>query len=388
MAERAGRHRRTAVDGRVELNCVGVDRGCHGGAICEARGAPRLVIAAVALGLALVVAGFAAWPRIMGGAPAVSSAVPVRFTVGPPDKGRLPPPNTMFAFLSLSPDGTTLAFQAEGPTGVNQLWMRKLDSAVAVPIPGTDGALGPFWSPDSRFIGFVADTRLKKVPAAGGPVQTIVELTGVAFGTWNRQGTIVFSSGTLGLMRVSDAGGMSSQVTQLDTGANEVSHSHPNFLPDGEHFLFLVRSALPGRGGVFVSSLGSREQARVLADVSPAVYVEPGYVLFHRDGTLMAQPFDATPARDDGRGGADRGSLNTTHARNTSFAASQNGTVAYRGIEQCAGTSLGRAQWAEEPLPMAADGYRGSCVARRHPHRRANRGAGQPDIDLPFRAGE
>ena len=81
-------------------------------------------------------------------------------------------------FLGLSPDGTTLAFQAEGPTGVNQLWMRKLDSAVAVPMPGTDGALSPFWSPDSRFIGFVADARLKKVPAAGGPVRTIVELNG------------------------------------------------------------------------------------------------------------------------------------------------------------------------------------------------------------------
>ena len=298
------------------------------------RAAPRrLVIAAVALLalLALVVAGFAAWPRIMGGAPAVSSAVPVRFTVGPPDKGRLPPRNTAFAFLSLSPDGTTLAFQAEGPTGVNQLWMRKLASAVAVPIPGTDGALGPFCSPDSRFIGFVADTRLKKVPAAGGPVQTIVELTGVAFGTWNRQGTIVFSSGTRGLMRVSDAGGMSSQVTQLDTDANEVSHTHPNFLPDGEHFLFLVRSALPGRGGVFVSSLGSRERARVLADVSPAVYVEPGYVLFHRDGTLMAQPFDATRLATTGEAVpiAEAVQFNTT-LRNASFAASQNGTVAYR----------------------------------------------------------
>ena len=169
---------------------------------------------------------------------------------------------------------------------------------------------------------------------------------------------------------------MSSPVTQLDTDANEASHTYPNFLPDGEHFLFMVRSALPGRGGVFVSSLGSRERARVLADVSPAVYVEPGYVLFHRDGTLMAQPFDVARLATTGEAApiAEAVQFNTT-LRNASFAASQNGTVAYRAASSSASrSSSGSGAWAGaapchagrgyQQGRMSPDGNRSPCKSR------------------------
>ncbi len=209
-------------------------------------------------------------------------------------------------FVALSPDGRRLVVGLT-TEGTGQLWLRSLDSPQLKVLPGTEGARGPFWSPDGKSIGFVAEGKLKIMPAAGGPTQVLCGGMGQnGHGTWNRDGVILFSTSGVGesLQRVSAAGGACTAVTKPEEGT---SHYYPEFLPDGQHFVYVVLGVDDAKRGLYVSSLSSGLNAgleksaprRLVADGSSAVFAPSatgknhGYLLFLRENALMAQPFNA-----------------------------------------------------------------------------------------------
>ncbi len=194
--------------------------------------------------------------------------------------------------VAISPDGRMIAFVTKTKGG---LWVRPLGSEAAQLLPGTEGAWQPFWSPDSRTIGYYnGDGKLMKIPASGGTPAIIVNLSNGRGGSWGRDGTIVFAPSSDGpLMRVSAAGGEPVAATVLDTTRRESGHRFPCFLPDGEHFLFVALPGSPAGYDIFVGSLRSRAVKRLLTAQSAAVYAEPGYLLFERGGRVMAQRFDS-----------------------------------------------------------------------------------------------
>jgi Tol biopolymer transport system component len=210
----------------------------------------------------------------------------------------LPELVTGFGDLSISPDGNTLAVTATRPSG---LWVRSLDALEWRRLPGTEGAASLFWSPDSRYVGFIVDDTLKKVDTAGGPPETLTSLpnAGPQSGTWNRQGDILiggWSGGAGGpLWRVPQTGGSATAVTQVDVSKGEFVHTRPTFLPDGKHFLYF-RSGPPDVEGMYVGSLdvaaANQSSQRILATNVPGVYAN-GQLFFLRSGTLMSQPFNA-----------------------------------------------------------------------------------------------
>ena len=204
---------------------------------------------------------------------------------------------TYFPFnqFALSPDGQWLVFVARGTGGENMLWLRPLNASTAQPLAGTDGASPgspPFWSPNSRLIGFFAGGKLKKIDVTGGPPQTVCDATDGRGGSWNRDEVIIFAPNVLGpLHRVSAAGGTSTPVTKVDS--TSFSHRWPYFLPDGHHFLY--RGTLPllanENNGIYLGSLESTEQRLIMRNNASVAFAS-GLLLFARDTTLMAQSFD------------------------------------------------------------------------------------------------
>jgi hypothetical protein len=181
--------------------------------------------------------------------------------------------------------------------GQGRLAIRPFDADQARDLPGTEGAVGVFWSPDSRFMAFFADGKLKKMDVSGGPPQVLCDAAGVqAAGSWSSDGTIVFAEAASGLFRVSSGGGTPVSITKLDATKKESSHRQPWFLPDGRHFLYHVVSppaAAPAPvSSVYVGSLDDASQVSLLASDSKAIYAN-GFLLFIREGALLAQPFDA-----------------------------------------------------------------------------------------------
>jgi serine/threonine protein kinase len=208
----------------------------------------------------------------------------------------LPENTTNLQGFAISPDGNLVAMAAE-VKGKRQLWLRALDSLQVRPVPGTDEASFPFWSPDSRYIGFFAQGKLKKIAAGGGPAQSLCEASAGRGGSWNRDNVIVFSpafSTGVAIRRVSAAGGVPSDVTKSGGGSE-----FPVFLPDGRHFLYVFRGASADQNGVYLSSLDGTENRRVIPDVSSVVFAA-GRMLFVRENTLMAQPFDSKSGRAAG----------------------------------------------------------------------------------------
>ncbi len=236
---------------------------------------------------------FPAWALALTGLAAIALVVfaLLRFAprTAPPPMARtniLLPEKSRPLSLAVSPDGRFLTLVLV-KDGKQQIWIRALDSGDITPIAGTDGAADPFWSPDSRFIAFFADSRLKKIERSGGPVQTICDALGALGGTWNRKGVILIG----GLARpqtVSDAGG-----TVADLPGHMATESYPSFLPDGRHYV-----ATRSPGGVWLGSIDDPGERRILPDISNAQVVAPlsggrvGAVIFARAGMLTALPFD------------------------------------------------------------------------------------------------
>lgn len=207
----------------------------------------------------------------------------IRFALEPSD---MPNPYA----IAQSPDGRKLAFAAASrDTGKTRIFIRPLDSLSLRELSGTDGVVNLFWSPDSRFIGFFANGRLKKIDTTGGQVQTLCDATTGAGGTWNRDDVILFGNNGV-LCRVSAAGGETTVLSQLNRDAQEAGHLWPYFLPDGKNFLFFVQAARD-KSVICAGSLDSNKRKALLTAFSMPLYAS-GRLLFVRERTLMAQPFD------------------------------------------------------------------------------------------------
>ncbi len=201
--------------------------------------------------------------------------------------------------ITISPDGTTLVFVGQDSSGTRHLWLRPLSSAAARELPGTEGAVIPFWSPDSRNIAFFAGGELRRLAVAVQGVQSVCPAINPRGGAWSPDDVIVFapaSSGTL--MQVPASGGTPKPATTLDASKGETAHRFPSFLPDGRHFLYVALPGLANEKETRVGSLDSPEPGPVVLSAnSTAVFAGSGYLLFNRQGTVLAQPFDARRAQ-------------------------------------------------------------------------------------------
>jgi Tol biopolymer transport system component/DNA-binding winged helix-turn-helix (wHTH) protein len=211
----------------------------------------------------------------------------VRFVLPPPQGTRIHPGS------AVSPDGSKIAFVAFDSSGRKSLWVRAVDSEALLRLENTDGALLPFWSPDSQDIGFFADGKLKRIQAAGGSPQIICDQQFPEGGTWDRNGVILFSQAGQ-LYRVSAAGGGAALLGQLDQTHSEIAQTWPEFLPDGRHFIYYSHrdGNSGGSSGIFLGSLDSAGRKFILRTEQRAAFALPNFILFVRDGSLLAQPLD------------------------------------------------------------------------------------------------
>jgi len=215
----------------------------------------------------------------------------------------LPPDQTNFDLDAsagtpeISPDGKRLVFLAKDSTGKAMLWVRDLDSSSARPLDGTQGASFPFWSPDSLFVAYFASGKLMKIDVSGGPAQTICDAPNARGGSWSSDGVIVFAPKVTGsLSRVSAAGGSPTELFPVNGAAQILTLRWPVFLPDGKHFLYWAGNPFTvgsvDTNGIFLASLDGKPGKFLFPSDSDALYAPPGYLLFLRSRTLMAQAFD------------------------------------------------------------------------------------------------
>lgn len=255
----------------------------------------RWTLVATAVATALVCAGsfavvFALWSR--GSRPVVQ--YPAHFTLSFAELELKP-----FGVPRPSPDGHYFAFVARGEQEQDALWLRPLDSVDARMLPGTEGAMAPFWSPDGRWIGFHASGTLEKISPDGGFPRTIAALSTLIEAAWGANGDILYRPGNrTPLYRIHESGGPSRQVTKLDPTRTENSHRSPVFLPDGRRFLFTTRCGQREHSAVYIGSLDS-PAVRPLISVSSNVKYVPArggvsnLLLYYRDSMLVAQQVDA-----------------------------------------------------------------------------------------------
>jgi Tol biopolymer transport system component len=218
---------------------------------------------------------------------APASAAPVRFLVHPPENSYI----NVEGRAAVSPDGRHLTFVAPGSNGKDVLWVRSFDSLPARSLAGTEGGLFPFWSPDSRWIGFFTNrSTLQKIDITGGPPISVASALAGNGGTWNRDGMILFAAGATRLLyQVSAAGGEVVPLTRGEKSVN-VGRLSPHFLPDGRHYLYEGSQAGAGRA-VYVSSVASDTSKLLVRDGTSPAY-QHGYLFYLLGTTLIAQPFD------------------------------------------------------------------------------------------------
>ncbi len=278
--------------------------------------------------LGLLAIGFAiAWVRRAPAPPPV-----VRFTIPNPDGLTAAGPP------SVSPDGRIVAFDAADSSGKRQIWVRPIDTLEARALPGTEGALRGFWSPDSRYLAFVSDGKLRKVPLSGGPAQTICDSPTGADGTWNQSGVILLDGQASDpIYRVDAAGGVAKIEVGLDPGKGITSVGWPEFLPDGRHFLFMSGPSGSDNQALMVGELGSTARKELFKTTSKVAYAAAGYLLYVREHSLVAQPFDAAKLSITGEPIPVGEGLGVNNVGGASFSLSTNGVLAFR-----AGETLGR----------------------------------------------
>jgi Tol biopolymer transport system component len=276
---------RLALEGAFET----VAPAAHATPVVVSRTRERIAWIAFAIASMTAIA-LAAW-MYLGRMPADTSQT--RFFISLPDKWRMADRPSEDAAsplpLAVSPDGRRIAFLAAGADGKTMLWVRSLDALTAQQLAGTEGAASPFWSPDSRALGFFAGGKLKKIDASGGPAVTLCDAPNNRGGTWGRDNIIVFNPTNGALQKVGAGGGVPTAASEL--GAGESGHRRPFFLPDGRHFLFSVGTTI-NNVAIYVGSLDSMDRQRLVkADANNAAYAQ-GHLLYVLEATLMAQPFD------------------------------------------------------------------------------------------------
>ncbi len=283
-----------------------------------------VLIAALALTLPFTISRWRETP---------SPGATLRFFVSPPE-------NIAFeSGMALSPDGRQLVFAARSGTGT-QLWLRPLDVLEAHLLPGTQNAWQPFWSPDARYLAFFADGKLKKMDVASGAVQTLCDAPDPRGGSWSRSGVIVFApTFNSVLYQIPEEGGEASPITTLDNKKGETGHRFPRFLPDGRHFLFFHYYQQLARKPISVGSLNSKDQKQIFESASMVEYAPPGYLIYVRERTLVAQRFDARNLRVFGaviplaEGIGVEGETTGNITGRAAFTTSQSGMLAYRNGE-------------------------------------------------------
>jgi serine/threonine protein kinase/Tol biopolymer transport system component len=278
----------------------------------------------------------------------------------------LPPQPTSFVpnNFTISPDGRQLAFVAAGQDGGNALWVRSLAANTAQELAGTEGAMYPFWSPDSRQIGFFGAGKLKTIDPSAGTSRIVCSVPAGSGGTWNNQGAIVFASNIFGpLLKVSASGGTPEPATKITASVGNQAHRWPMFLPDGNHFLYFVDwSTGPNSApnGIYAGSLNSMDSKLISSEIIGNTQFASGRFYYVREGSLMAQPFDLERLQTTGPAEPIvpqelEQELAFSHA---GFSVSDNGVVVF----QSAGDSVARFSWVDrtgkELDKLPATGYR------------------------------
>ncbi len=231
----------------------------------------------------------------------------------------------------ISPDGRTVAFPASDASGRTAIWLRPLDSLQARPLAGTENPDGrPIWSPDSRHIAFFAGGKLKKVSVEGGPSQIICDAPSGVDGTWSAAGQILYDGGGEPIRAVAAGGGTPRDVITLSS-----DHGHlgvvalPEFLPDGERFVYLEWDT-SGNSTMMLGALDGTAPSPLVESVSRVQYVEPGYLLYVRESTLVAQPFDTGVGELTGEPRPVADQVYASESGQADFSASRDGTLVYR----------------------------------------------------------
>jgi Tol biopolymer transport system component/DNA-binding winged helix-turn-helix (wHTH) protein len=297
------------------------------------RRVPWLVAGVLAVGLvAATVIGL----RRDGGL--ASAAGPVQFTIAPPEDASFGGPSRggsgTATQLAVSPDGRHIVFVARTKTA-HQIWLRPIATLHATPIQGTEGGSFPFWSPDSRSIGFFADGKLKIMQIAGGPPRVLTDAPFGRGGSWSRDSVILFAPGPsqTGLLRVSSAGGAPAPATTLDATAGEDVHRWPHFLPDGRHFLYtaVTGPCCPAStpSVIRIGSLDRPGADQTLFQAESAVSYGSDHLIFAQEEMLMARPFDSGSRQLLGDAFPLAERVTTEGSRYVGASVSENGTLVY-----------------------------------------------------------
>lgn len=276
-----------------------------------------------------------------------TEAAAMRFMITPPEKA------TNVGLPVISPDGRNLIFSAT-VEGKRQIWMHPVNGFTEQPISGTEGlSASPFWSPDSRSIAFSADGKLKRIDVAGGMAQTLCNLPGVPArsGSWGRDGTIIFY-GVGAIYRVSATGGEPTRAIAHSGGRATNVQIRPHFLPDGRHFLHY--GGVTQEAGIYLASLDGKESRRLLAADSDGIYAVStaqgagkGWLIFLREGALLAQPFDANQLTLTGEPFAI-----ADQVQPGSFSVSDTGILTYQSLISYENVQLGWIDRAGKPLEL------------------------------------
>jgi len=250
-----------------------------------------------------------------------------------------------FEEMALSPGGEMLAFSATDASGQSSLWIRPLSSTEARKMVQTEGALLPFWSPDSQFVGFWAGGKLKKIRRSGGLPEVICNVAEIAQGAWSPDGTILFARAVNSpIDRVSSDSANATPATSFLPG--QVSHMWVQFLPDGRHFIYLARTSLTSddpQAKVYAQSLDGGAPIELLTSQSRAIAV-PDYLLFAQQQNLFAQRMDWKALRKIGEPllVARKVAASPAYLGTSEFTASQNGVLIYGTAE---GSSFDQLKW-------------------------------------------
>jgi eukaryotic-like serine/threonine-protein kinase len=243
----------------------------------------------------------------------------------------VPPRVTNTSWPRVSPDGRWLAFLADDSTGTRRIWLRPIDAFGAYPLPGADAPGRPFWSPDGKSLAYFSENKLRRISVGGGPAVTVGAALG-SDGSWGKDYILFDGNNTDSLRMIPVAGGDARPASRIDRASGEFGNAWPYFLPDGEHFLYvgLVTGGRPGM--IRLGSIGSLAAKSLGTTDGRVEYAPPGYLVFTREGTLMAQPFDLgrLAVRGDAVPIGERVTIGLT---NGEFSVSPRGVLAYRTSE-------------------------------------------------------
>jgi eukaryotic-like serine/threonine-protein kinase len=322
-----------------------------------------LWLAALALAIILgVLAGFFLHH------PAVSSPS-IRAVINPPPGAHFRLTSDVAGPPTFSPDGAYLAFTATGADGKTSIWVLPMNGIEARELPATSDALFPFWSADSRALGFFANGKMKTIELNGTAAQDLCDAQLGRGGAWGANGVIVFSPSPISpLFQINAGGGSPVPVTKLDVAVYS-SHRWPFFLPDGKHFLYFAMHHDPSKisnNGIYYASIDGRENRLLIHSQSNAIYAD-GFLLFGRGDQLLAQPFD--PAKGELSGEAQtisNGVLNDVTTWRTGVTATDSGLLVF-GNGTSGGLELVWMDRSGKQLSVAAGNLQNLQFARLSP---------------------